>query len=48
MEKAPLNLLENFLNELIDKESFLQQLITIIENSNSLKLRLSGINALTK
>lgn len=46
MEKAPLNLLNNFLNELIDKESFLQQLITLIENSNSLKMRLSGISAL--
>ena len=46
MEKTPLNLLGNFLNELIDKESFLQQLITLIENSNSLKLRLSVINAL--
>ena len=46
MENVALNLLDNFLNELIDKESFLQQLITLIENSNSLKLRLSGINAL--
>ena len=35
MELAPDNILEKFLNQHIDKKTALEQLLTLIENSNS-------------
>ena len=46
MEKAPLDILDKFLNKSIDKESLLDQLLTIIESGISVNLRLSAINAI--
>ena len=46
MEKAPLDILDKFLNKSIDKESLIDQLLTLIESGISVNLRLSAINAI--
>ena len=46
MEKAPLDILDKFLDKSIDKDTLLDQLLTLIERGTSVNLRLSAIRVI--
>ncbi len=48
MELSPDSILKNYKNGKVNKESSIEQLIDLIENSNSLSIRASCVNALGK
>lgn len=48
MELAPSKILENFQNKRINKKTALEQLLALIENSNSFKIRQKSINILSE